>query len=207
MMRINWMDFPEMIRFSNSIDAALYVSYLKFPPAYALWNLPEEDLKQIRSELQGLDFPESNYAQRNNARCYRDLLTFLENAEKDSRTRGSDEMIPMSATHGKDYLDLIPSRFSFTAEDSPPTTRDRDDAYDSAHDYLTAIRDEYSASEWQTVSEKLSAAIELCDEKIDPNRIYRSLLSTPKKQVLDDLSRMTAKHLADELKALATEPK
>jgi len=98
MMRINWMDFPEMIRFSNSIDAALYVSYLKFPPAYALWNLPEEDLKQIRSELQGLDFPESNYAQRNNARCYRDLLTFLENAEKDSRTRGSDELIPMSAT-------------------------------------------------------------------------------------------------------------
>jgi len=92
------------------------------------------------------------------------------------------------------------------AEDSPIAIRERNDAYDSVDDHLIAIREEYSASEWQTVSEKLSAAIELCDEKIDPNRIYKSLLRTPKEQVLNDLSRMTVRHLADELKALATVP-
>jgi MoaA/NifB/PqqE/SkfB family radical SAM enzyme len=203
-MRINWRDFPDMIRFCNSIDAALYVSYLKFPPAFALWNLPAAELREIREELVGLNLPEDNYAQRNNAQCYRDLITFLENAEKESLTRDSDELIPTSATHGRDYLDLIPSRFSIASAAETGQSGETDEQnHLSESELLDAVRSAYADEEWQMVWQKLSAALDSMGSEANHGRIYQSLLRTPSRQVLNDLSAMTINDLREQLKTFA----
>lgn len=94
LMRINWREFPKIIRFCNAIDAILYVSYLKTPPQYALWNLPVGELAYIREQLQGESFPDATHAEKNNKRCYEDLLTYLGGCEETNKTRPENEIMP-----------------------------------------------------------------------------------------------------------------
>ncbi|GIV33328.1 MAG: hypothetical protein KatS3mg031_0863 [Chitinophagales bacterium] len=95
LMRINWREFPKIIRFCNDLDAILYVSYLKTPPQFGLWNLPSEELAAIQDELKNESFPVHTFAQQNNKRCFDDFLVYLENARITNLTRPRDEIIPM----------------------------------------------------------------------------------------------------------------
>ncbi len=95
LMRINWKEFPKIIRFCNSIDAILYVSYLKTPPKFALWNLPYDELQAIKSQISNETFPEGSFAQKSNKRCYEDFLTYLDNCIETNKTRPASDIIPI----------------------------------------------------------------------------------------------------------------
>jgi MoaA/NifB/PqqE/SkfB family radical SAM enzyme len=94
LMRINWKEIIKIIRFCNTLNAVLYVSYLKTPPQFAVWNLDTEYLMKMLTELRGEKFPENNYPQKNNKRCYDDLITYLESCAAANRSRPTEEIIP-----------------------------------------------------------------------------------------------------------------
>lgn len=85
MMRLNWQEFTGVIEFCNERKIQLYVSYLKTPPQFALWNLPADKLKEIRESLETKQFPKGNYVEKNNAKCFEDFLTYLSNCEAKNR--------------------------------------------------------------------------------------------------------------------------
>jgi MoaA/NifB/PqqE/SkfB family radical SAM enzyme len=77
LMRLNWEDVPDMIRFANSKGAQTFFSYLIRPEHLALNNLKPEELREIREKLSGYDFPESTMLQKYNKYCFRDFLNQL----------------------------------------------------------------------------------------------------------------------------------
>ena len=94
LMRHNWKDFKDMLEFCNSIGATLYVSYLKTPPQFALWNLPSEHLARIYEEVKDIDFPSGNHVESQNRQVYKDFQTYMVHAIETNKTRPQEEIIP-----------------------------------------------------------------------------------------------------------------
>lgn len=73
----NWQELPDFIRFCNSIEASVYISYLDSPLEYAISELPREHLQHIHDELSGIVVPEKTLLETRNARCLKDFLTYV----------------------------------------------------------------------------------------------------------------------------------
>lgn len=104
LMRLNWMDFVDLIRFANDRDAHVYVSYLKLPERFAIWNLPADELSKMRKQLDSVQLPETTPIERFNARCFRDFLTYLEVCQNNNVKRAADEIISLEAGASFDKL-------------------------------------------------------------------------------------------------------
>jgi len=78
LMRINWDDVPDMVRFANHLKAITYFSYLSKPENLSLSNLASKELFEIRRKLSINDFPEDTEFQKYNKYCFRDFLYQLE---------------------------------------------------------------------------------------------------------------------------------
>jgi len=192
MMRINWQDFPEMIRFCNEQNAILYVSYLKTPPRFALWNLPANELRQIREKLIGKTLPKGNYVETSNAQCFDDLITFLHNAEKDALERDPSEIIPYSITENNPYSYLPVSRNS-TEELVSNGIIDKNESlqkgYDSSIDYRELLsqklRSELANS--QAFFKKTDGVMSNLPEDADRNKIHYSMFNSEVKELVESV--------------------
>ncbi len=77
LMRVNWREIPEIVKFCNRIGAVAYFSYLRKPYELALWNLEKGELEAIERELRTVRFPEDTAITRQNKKAYTDFLQQL----------------------------------------------------------------------------------------------------------------------------------
>ncbi len=73
----NWQELPDFVRYCNSIEASVYVSYLDSPKEYAIAELPTEELERIHQRLSEESLPSKTGLQRHNARCLADFITYV----------------------------------------------------------------------------------------------------------------------------------
>ncbi|MCF8463397.1 MAG: radical SAM protein [Flavobacteriales bacterium] len=193
MMRINWQDFPDMIRFCNDQNAILYVSYLKTPPRFALWNLPAEELRQIREELVGEVFPRGTFVQNNNAQCFDDLLTYLQNAEQDALTRNPSEIISYSITRENPYsttpIKLVNNQLSGTNS----TTHRINVEYDSNTNYRALLHDKLLSENFspEAFFVKIDKAMSLLSAGSDTNKVHFTLINSETKELVQSVAELS----------------
>lgn len=76
-MRMNWREIPDFVRTFNRMNVALWFNTIFRPYHLALWNLPQEELRQIHEELSRHDFPvtegKGNHS-HHNRNVYRSLV-------------------------------------------------------------------------------------------------------------------------------------
>jgi MoaA/NifB/PqqE/SkfB family radical SAM enzyme len=73
----NWDELADFVRFCNSIEASVYVSYLDSPKHYAIAELSQEQLKQIHNELSSEILPTDTDLHCHNARCLADFISYV----------------------------------------------------------------------------------------------------------------------------------
>lgn len=201
MMRINWQDFPEMIRFCNEKDAILYVSYLKTPPRFALWNLPPNELRNIRVQLEGLEFPSRNYVESHNAQCFADLITYLKNAELENLERDASDIVPMEMTE-KDpysYLPLMNPKAALTDQGVSnshyiPSRNYRELLAEKLVD-SSSIENNQVLAFWSKVDRQM----ENLPDDIDSNRVYFSMYTSPAEELVQNVSNYTDEELLQKI--------
>jgi len=76
--RENWQELPDFVRYCNSMEASVYVSYLESPKEYAIAELPKEELELIHQRLSAEELPKETGLQRHNARCLADFITYVQ---------------------------------------------------------------------------------------------------------------------------------
>jgi len=74
----NWQELPDFVRYCNSIEASVYVSYLDSPKEYAIAELPMEELELIHQRLSAERLPKETGLHRHNARCLADFITYVQ---------------------------------------------------------------------------------------------------------------------------------
>ncbi len=204
LMRINWREFVKIIHFCNDIGAALYVSYLKTPEKFGVWNLPSEDLRAMIKELAGCVFPEDNYAQKNNKQCYDDLLVYLQNCEKVNCTRAKDEILPMAPT--VDFNKTI----ARPVEKPTAGTTILETHYNPAVDYYSMFFNNLGAYFKNNVSGESSVSIINKFERVftrdfegrDINKVYFFLANTATETAVKDICRFSDEELNSAIAAV-----
>jgi hypothetical protein len=192
MMRVNWQDFPEMIRFCNDKKAILYLSYLKTPPRFALWNLPAEELRQIREKLNGQTFPRGNYVETSNAQSFDDFITFLQNAEKEAQDRDPSEVIPYSVTENDPYSYLpVSSNGVQGAAISEQTSRNEDvqKGYDAGINYRELLMQKLKseAVDSKTFFVKIDGVMSKLPTDSGKNKVYYSMFNSDTKELAESV--------------------
>ena len=74
----NWMEFPKIIEFANSINAHLFISYLETPVEFAITRLNKDDLIHIKEQLSTYSFQNKTRSEKHNYNCFTDFLNFLD---------------------------------------------------------------------------------------------------------------------------------
>jgi MoaA/NifB/PqqE/SkfB family radical SAM enzyme len=203
MMRINWREFVDVIHFCNNQDAILYVSYLKTPPQYALWNLPLDDLKNIFEELKDIKFTDKGYVQENNARCFEDFLTYLENCIEDCEAKqlNPNPQHKNSSEDSKQTTALI--------KDNPIELKE---FYNEGIDYKSLVYDIYSkyfdnhkTKEKALKTENFLCKVETSFDLIDSqtksiNKLYFIITKSEIEKVATDVTGKSAEELSELMK-------
>lgn len=158
MMRINYMDFYDVIQFCNEIDAIIYVSYLKTPPQFALWNLPYDDLLKIKNEVLHFELPQNTYVEKNNKKVFKDFLNYLDKIALENKNRDESEIIPLEIQ-------------------SSPTVIRQIDIYNDEIDYLSLLIQKHP-DEKQLFS-KLETVLKGPFNSKEINQIFFKAYSTP----------------------------
>lgn len=86
MMRQNWREAPDFVKFCNDWECSVYFHTVFFPPNCSIHNLPLETLMEIRDYWSGFDFPAENPIQTKNRLHFMNLVKqvnfWIENADK-----------------------------------------------------------------------------------------------------------------------------
>ena len=199
MMRINWQDFPDMIRFCNEQNAILYVSYLKTPPRFALWNMPANELRQIREALEGMTFPRGNFVEKSNAQCFDDFLTYLENAEQEALERDPSEIIPSALTENDPYSYLP------IVNNNPPRTNSVQNAdtpaekggYDPTVNYKDLLMNKllYAGIETERFMNKVGKVMLGLPSEVEPNKVFYSMYCSETAGLVDNVLSFSEERL------------
>jgi hypothetical protein len=106
MMRQNWQEAPDFIRFCNELDCPVYFHSVFYPLPSAIRALPKKELSDIGAYLQGFSFPEETPVQQKNSLHYRNfvqqILFWAASAPETepSRSAGSaDQLYELLAEH------------------------------------------------------------------------------------------------------------
>jgi MoaA/NifB/PqqE/SkfB family radical SAM enzyme len=74
----NWEQLPLVINLCNEVDAYVYVSYLERPSHFSIADLPKDELKRIRDEMEKVSLPRFTQKERHNDNCFKDFKTYLD---------------------------------------------------------------------------------------------------------------------------------
>lgn len=195
LMRHNWRDFEDVVHYCNRIGAILYVSYLKTPPQFALWNLPAETLEEIYQAVKDVDFEANNYAERQNRQVYRDFQTYMVHAIETNRTRPEEEIIPLvpgqspleaiglAPATGDDGKNNGTSNNNGTSKKQAiMTTPNQPGAeYNPDHDYRADINQQLTAIGRTDIVDRVSGIIDGMAEEFDHNRVFYEMLNSDQK--------------------------
>ncbi len=72
-MQINWREVPEMVRFANERNIALYIHTVNSPASLALWNLKSEELLRIADYYESIALSRITPPQQRNYSAFSDL--------------------------------------------------------------------------------------------------------------------------------------
>jgi len=177
-MRINYAEFPLMIKFCNSLDAILYVSYLKTPDRYAIWNLPAENLRAIREEMSVYQFPSNTFSAKSNKQCFDDFLTFLDNTEKENISRDIKELLPLSDSN------------EFHALSQPE--------FDPEEDYMAALQKKIDLDprRKKLFFEKIHRSFKDLPTGPAVNKLYFSMLHSNQEELVHNVEVFSEKELS-----------
>jgi MoaA/NifB/PqqE/SkfB family radical SAM enzyme len=59
-MTINWFDTPDIIKFCNQTDSLINLSYVEGPPRFALWSMMPEQLNEVYSFYEKVEWKGNN---------------------------------------------------------------------------------------------------------------------------------------------------
>jgi radical SAM protein with 4Fe4S-binding SPASM domain len=97
----NWQELPDFVRYCNSIEASVYVSYLDSPKEYAIAELPKQELELIHQRLSAENLPKETGLQRHNACCLEDFIAYVQRYIKREDEPQYDDYRPEgSVVHG-----------------------------------------------------------------------------------------------------------
>jgi sulfatase maturation enzyme AslB (radical SAM superfamily) len=77
MMRNNWQELPELMRFCNKLNIPLFYNTLYRPRHLALCTMKETELEEIANELQSHDFQQKNSIHKQNNYYYSDFVNLI----------------------------------------------------------------------------------------------------------------------------------
>lgn len=185
MMRINYQEFEEVLRFCNQIDALLYVSYLKTPSRFAIWNLPATELQSIQKQMEKIQLPVSTNTEKFNHRCLKDFITYLEHAAQENIHRSEDEIVPVQEG-------FLPGKMPLVL------------TYDSEKDYKALLKELFHFSSAQQVSffDKIENAAYQLSENAEVNRIYYSIINGEIKDTIQQIEAFSIEELKAAVKSL-----
>ena len=194
MMRVNWQNFPDMIRFCNDHSAILYVSYLKTPPRFALWNLPANELREIREQLKVMTFPKSGFIEKSNNQSFQDFLTYLKNAEQEALERDPSEIVPYSLTKDSPYSYLPIGK----TDVSKVTALNADSSgYDAGVDYKGLLFDRLVSAgvDSKVFVEKVNNVTFRLPVETEINRIFYHMYCSETVELVDNVMSFSEKEL------------
>jgi MoaA/NifB/PqqE/SkfB family radical SAM enzyme len=88
MMRNNWQELPELIRFCNKLNVPLFYNTLYRPKHLALYSLNEKELEKIINKLEEHDFQQKkNSIQKQNNYYYSDFVNLLRKWKSETSER------------------------------------------------------------------------------------------------------------------------
>jgi MoaA/NifB/PqqE/SkfB family radical SAM enzyme len=106
MMRQNWQEAPDFIRFCNEWDCPAYFHSVFYPLDSAIRALPKSELSEIRRYLEGFSFPEETPIQKKNSLHYQNFVQQVafweENAPETVQPRSArslDQLYELMAEH------------------------------------------------------------------------------------------------------------
>ncbi|MCO5229648.1 MAG: twitch domain-containing radical SAM protein [Chitinophagales bacterium] len=178
MMRINYMDFYEVIQFCNRIDARIYVSYLKTPPQFGIWNLPSETLDEIREECLQKRLPDKTANNRFNKKVFNDFIIYLKNTAIENQNRDSKQIIPLGNK-------IIPKRIEII------------EAYQATVNYQEKCKIHLKDNP-QLYDKVYNALLNYQDEKL-VNKIFYQMFNTPKDILIKELEKMNNEDIVKQI--------
>lgn len=87
MMRNNWQELPELIRFCNKLNIPLFYNTLYRPKHLALYTMKETELGEIARKLHAHDFQQKNNIQKQNNYYYSDFVNLLRKWKSEASER------------------------------------------------------------------------------------------------------------------------
>ncbi|MCP4122211.1 MAG: radical SAM protein, partial [Bacteroidetes bacterium] len=179
LMRYNWMDFAGMVEFCNEIGATIYVSYLKTPPQFGLWNLPAEDLASIYEQVKDVSFEKGKYFENQNRQVYEDFKTYLVHAVETSKTRDPSEIIPFQ--DGLSPIDVMDGGLVQTNPVPTSENNGNSDAgempviktgqYNPGNNYRIELKKAFVEAGQTKALQKLDGIINDAKDQVDANRL------------------------------------
>jgi MoaA/NifB/PqqE/SkfB family radical SAM enzyme len=84
-MRDNWKELPDFIRFCNQLEVPIYFHTVYFPSVRALWNLDSDQLEEISLFLSKESFPSGSEIQRKNKIHFEDTLKLIQQWQTEAK--------------------------------------------------------------------------------------------------------------------------
>ncbi len=213
-MRENWQEFPKMVEFANARDIHLYISYLKTPPHYALWNLPADRLKEIREQLapQEANMPTGDWLREHNKRCFTDFLRYLQNCEEKNR-----EEEEANAKNGIETQHVLGSDVAKKAKpEGKQPLQLSDEAFDGMEDPRQALRDnitnhisgstyfneEQQKEKSEQLINKFLKVLDSVQGEVDEKTVLSIVLQAKTQEVIESIEAMTEDHLREEIRKI-----
>lgn len=85
-MRSNWDELPDFVRFCNEMNCEAIFHKVWFPEEHALYNLPKAELQRIHQQLQQAELPATNAMESRNRRHYFYFVSVIEQWMKQADT-------------------------------------------------------------------------------------------------------------------------
>lgn len=87
MMRNNWQELPELIRFCNKLNIPLFYNTLYRPEHLALYTMNETELEKIANKLEAHDFQQKSNIQKQNNYYYSDFVNLIRKWKSEASKR------------------------------------------------------------------------------------------------------------------------
>ncbi len=106
MMRQNWQEAPDFIRFCNELECQVYFHTVFYPLSSSIHAMPQNELLDIVTYLQGFTFPKETPVQQKNSLHYRNFVQHVvfwaasaQEIVQPRRVRSADQLYELLAEH------------------------------------------------------------------------------------------------------------
>jgi len=105
-MTLNWMEFPDAIRFCNGLGIKIFFNNLSYPRHLAFSSLPAEELAEIVAFLQRADLPAGNAVERANRTAYLDLVAQIDYWRREAEQKAAGNT-PAEVLRGEAWFEAL----------------------------------------------------------------------------------------------------